>query len=112
LCLRAFDAHPAAIYCSISCRQRAKHRRRTQRAAYKAAPDDSPNQAEFVNISAEDLARVYADIIVHVFEKDIKLVGTIPPNVPKPEDVILHSVPGTNYSIAYHRIRGLLPSKE
>jgi hypothetical protein len=84
-CLRAFDAHPAAIYCSINCVQRAKRRRRTQRASYKAlSPDDSPNQAEYVNISAEDLARVYADIVIHVFEKDIKLIGTIPPNVPKP----------------------------
>lgn len=112
-CLRAFDAHPAAIYCSINCVQRAKRRRRTQRASYKAlSPDDSPNQAEYVNISAEDLARVYADIVIHVFEKDIKLIGTIPPNVPKPEDVILTNVPGTNYSIAYHRVRALMQPEE
>jgi hypothetical protein len=112
-CLRHFDAHPAAIYCSLACRQRAKWRRRTQRVKYKAfSPEDSPNEAEYVNISAEDLARVYADIIVHVYERDIKLIGTIPPNVPKPSDVVLQNVPGTNYSIAYHRVRALMQPEE
>jgi hypothetical protein len=110
-CLRAFDAHPAAIYCSISCVQRAKRRRRMERSNYKFTllPDEAgPNEAEYTNISAADLARVYDDIVLHVYERDIKLVGTIPPNVPKPEDVVLTNVPGTNYSIAYHRIRALM----
>jgi hypothetical protein len=110
-CLRAFDAHPAAIYCSISCVQRAKRRRRMERSNYKFTPlpdEAGPNEAEYTNISAADLARVYADIVLHVYERDIKLVGTIPPNVPKPEDVVLTNVPGTNYSIAYHRIRAVM----
>jgi hypothetical protein len=110
-CLRAFDAHPAAIYCSINCVQRAKRRRRMERSGYKAAPlpeEAGPNEAEYTDISPEDLRRVYNDIVLHVYERDIKLIGDIPPDVPKPEDVILTNVPGTNYSIAYHRIRAVM----
>jgi hypothetical protein len=110
-CLRDFDAHPAAIYCSINCVQRAKRRRRLERSGYKPAPlpdESGPNEAEYTDISAEDLARVYADIVTHVYERDIKLVGDIPPDVPKPDDVVLTNVPGTNYSIAYHRIRAVM----
>jgi hypothetical protein len=108
-CLRAFDAHRDAIYCSLACIRRAKRQRRRERAGYKQlSPEGSPNEAEYVNISAEDLARVYADIVTHVYERDIKLIGDIPPNVPKPPDVILNDVPGTNYSLAYHRIRAVI----
>jgi hypothetical protein len=109
-CLRAFDAHRDAVYCSLACIRRAKRQRRRERAGYKqlSAVEGSPNEAEYVNISAEDLARVYADIVTHVYERDIKLIGAVPPDVPKPPDVILNDVPGTNYALAYHRIRAVI----
>jgi hypothetical protein len=107
-CQSVFDGHPSAIYCSLSCVQKAKRRRRTQRDTTRfEPPDDSPNQAEYTNISAEDLVKVYNDIVIHIYEKDIKLIGTVP-NVPRPDDVIVTRVPGTNYSIAYHKARALL----
>lgn len=109
VCIRQFDGHPSAIYCSPTCVQRAKRRRRLDRSRYKPAPEDSPNQAEYTNISAAELTKVYADIITHVYEKDIKLVGTIP-KIPCPPDIVLTKVPGTNYHIAYHKIRAYDPT--
>jgi hypothetical protein len=108
-CLRAFEGHPDALYCSLTCIRRAKRQRRRERAGYKHLPaEGSPNEAEYVNISAENLRRVYADIVTHVYERDIKLIGAVPPGVPKPEDVILTDVPGTNYALAYHRVRAVI----
>ena len=110
VCTRQFDAHPSAIYCSLSCVQRAKRRRRLDRIRYKlASPEDSPTQSEYTNMSGALLTKVYADIITHAYEKDIKLTGTIP-EVHRPPDVILTKVPGTNYHIAYHKIRAYDPT--
>src|SRR5258708_34839796 len=109
VCTRPFDAHPSAIYCSPTCVQRAKRQRRLERSRYKPDFQDSPNQAEYTNISAPELTKVFADIITHVYEKDIKLIGTIP-KVPCPPDIVLTKVPGTNYHIAYHKIRAYDPT--
>ena len=107
-CQNAFDGHPSAIYCSLNCVQKAKRRRRTQRDTTRFEPEpDGPNEAEYENISADELTKVYDDIVTHIYEKDIKLIGTIP-DVPRPDDVILTKVPGTNYAIAYHKARALL----
>ena len=115
-CTRPFDGPDSAIYCSPTCAQRAKRRRRSERSRHDhhpnfvapttSPPQDSPNQAEYTNISADNLLAVYQDILTHIYEKDIKLIGPIP-DVPCPPDIVVTKVPGTNYSIAYHRIRSL-----
>jgi hypothetical protein len=107
-CGREFHGHPSALNCSIACQQRAKHARRKQRehSNYKPIPPESPYQLIFDNIDAGMLALIYADIQVHVYPKDIRINGPLPPNVPRPPDI--HLVNGGDHHLVYHASRELL----
>lgn len=104
ICNRQFNAHPNATYCDLTCANRAAYRRRSARRLRNATPPPaSPYQAVLDNISTEALAKTYLDVQTHVYSRDIRINGPLPPNVPKPSDICLLDA-GDHY-LVYHASR-------
>ena len=108
VCGREFDGHPSAKNCSIRCMQRGKHIRRQQRqhSTYTATVSDSPYQYILDSVDAETLSRIYADVQTHVYPKDIRINGPLPPNVARPPDIHLTLAP--DHTLIYHTSRELV----
>jgi hypothetical protein len=106
VCGRSFDAHPNATYCDITCANRAAYRRRSQRRFRKSTAPSSPYQFIYDNVTADQLAQIYTDIQTHVYERDIRINGALPLNVPRPADV--HLITATDHHLAYHASRELI----
>jgi hypothetical protein len=105
ICFLQFDAHPNATYCTITCANRAAYHRRQERRFKKATAPSSPYQFIFDTITPELLSQIYRDVQIHVYDRDIRINGPIPANVPQPSDVIL--LPAGDHHLVYHALRAL-----
>lgn len=110
ICQRIFAAHPNAIYCTTTCATRAGRRRRSSREKQHPAETpslgaDSPYQLIVTNITADVLSTLYANVSLHIYPKDIRIDGPIPPGVPCPSDVILENL--GDHHVIYHKSRSL-----
>ena len=106
VCGRAFNGHPSAKSCSIKCQQRGKQIRRKEREAATLPPlitDDSPYQLVTANITAETLSNLYTSTLLHLYPRDIRIDGPIPPGVARPPDVILENL--GDHHVIYHKAR-------
>lgn len=106
-CNQAFTGHPNAIYCDVTCANRAARRRRSDRRhkqrETQKAPETSPYEFTLENISAETLTGLYASTALNIYSKDIRINGPIPANVPCPSDVVLEYL--NDHHVIYHKSR-------
>ena len=84
VCARQFDAHPNAIYCDITCSNKAAYRRRSARRLRKATAPTSPYQFIFDNIDGETLSRIYADVQTHIYNEPSASTAPYPPTSQSP----------------------------
>ena len=104
VCGRPFNGHPTAKSCSIKCQQRGKQARRKEREANTTAIfAESPYQLVMSNITPETLSTLYTNTLLHIYPRDIRLNGPIPPNVPCPPDIILENL--GDHHVIYHKAR-------
>jgi hypothetical protein len=108
VCQQQFEAHPNAIYCTITCANRAAYHRRSARSFNKATiqTPNSPYAFIYDNVTAEVLTQIYNDVLLHAYDRDIRINGPLPPNVPRPTDVYL--IDAGDHHLVYHRSRELV----
>lgn len=108
VCGRPFEGHPSAKNCSLRCTQRGKHLRRKEREAgyYPLEKPLSPYAFIYDNVTAEILTQIYNDVLLHAYDRDIRINGPLPPNVPRPPDVYL--IDAGDHHLVYHRSRELV----